>query len=156
MEVRVEFAKNYCSASKGASTLSLAKELEWKPCKQTMRKGCDVRLRTDVCLQKCTEHQENISSCRSCICNKGNGLLKKSVCRVMIWSFWMRRCLRCPGHQLPYDQNPSYSVAMTELSPAEVIPHGLPPGCFFNPLTPELNPSAQRCLARFFTGDFAS
>jgi hypothetical protein len=27
---------------------------------------------------------------------------------------------------------------------------------FFNPLTPELNPSAQRCLTRFFTGDFAS
>jgi hypothetical protein len=25
-----------------------------------------------------------------------------------------------------------------------------------NPLTPELNPSAQRSLARFFTGDFAS
>jgi hypothetical protein len=25
-----------------------------------------------------------------------------------------------------------------------------------NPLTPESNPSAQRCLARFFTGDFAS
>jgi hypothetical protein len=25
-----------------------------------------------------------------------------------------------------------------------------------NPLTPKLNPSAQRCLARFFTGDFAS
>jgi hypothetical protein len=25
-----------------------------------------------------------------------------------------------------------------------------------NPSTPELNPSAQRCLARFFTGDFAS
>jgi hypothetical protein len=23
-----------------------------------------------------------------------------------------------------------------------------------NPLTPELNPSAQRCLPRFFTGDF--
>jgi hypothetical protein len=29
--------------------------------------------------------------------------------------------------------------------------HGL-----FNPLTPELNPSAQRCLTRYFTGDFAS
>jgi hypothetical protein len=29
----------------------------------------------------------------------------------------------------------------------------LPP---FNPLTPELNPSVQRCLTRFFTGDFAS
>jgi hypothetical protein len=25
----------------------------------------------------------------------------------------------------------------------------------FNPLTPELNPSAQRCLTRFFTGNFA-
>jgi hypothetical protein len=25
----------------------------------------------------------------------------------------------------------------------------------FNPLTPELKPSAQRCLPRFFTGDFA-
>jgi hypothetical protein len=25
-----------------------------------------------------------------------------------------------------------------------------------NPLTPELNPSSQRCLTRFFTGDFAS
>jgi hypothetical protein len=26
----------------------------------------------------------------------------------------------------------------------------------FNPLTPELNPSAQQCLTRFSTGDFAS
>jgi hypothetical protein len=26
----------------------------------------------------------------------------------------------------------------------------------FNPLTPELNPSAQRCMTRFFTGDFAT
>jgi hypothetical protein len=26
----------------------------------------------------------------------------------------------------------------------------------FNPLTPELNPFAKRCLTRFFTGDFAS
>jgi hypothetical protein len=25
-----------------------------------------------------------------------------------------------------------------------------------NPLTPELNPSAQHCLTKFFTGDFAS
>jgi hypothetical protein len=30
------------------------------------------------------------------------------------------------------------------------------PATLFNPLTPELNPSPQRCLARFFTGDFAS
>jgi hypothetical protein len=28
--------------------------------------------------------------------------------------------------------------------------------CVVNPLTPELNPSAQRCLTRFFTGDFVS
>jgi hypothetical protein len=28
--------------------------------------------------------------------------------------------------------------------------------CFINPLTPELNSSAQRCLTRFYTGDFAS
>jgi hypothetical protein len=28
--------------------------------------------------------------------------------------------------------------------------------CILNSLTPELNPSAQRCLTRFFTGDFAS
>jgi hypothetical protein len=27
---------------------------------------------------------------------------------------------------------------------------------YFNPLTPELNPSAQRYLTRFFIGDFAS
>jgi hypothetical protein len=26
----------------------------------------------------------------------------------------------------------------------------------FNPLKPELNPSVQRCLTRFVTGDFAS
>jgi hypothetical protein len=25
-----------------------------------------------------------------------------------------------------------------------------------NPLTPELNPCAQRCLTRFITGDFSS
>jgi hypothetical protein len=27
---------------------------------------------------------------------------------------------------------------------------------YVNPLTPKLNPSAQRYLTRFFTGDFAS
>jgi hypothetical protein len=27
---------------------------------------------------------------------------------------------------------------------------------FLNTLTPELNPSAQRCLTKFFTGDFGS
>jgi hypothetical protein len=28
--------------------------------------------------------------------------------------------------------------------------------CPINPLTPELNPSTQRCLTRYFAGDFAS
>jgi hypothetical protein len=28
--------------------------------------------------------------------------------------------------------------------------------CVINPLTPELNPSAQRCMTRFFSGDFHS
>jgi hypothetical protein len=32
----------------------------------------------------------------------------------------------------------------------------LPATLFINPLMPELNPSAQCCLTRFFTGDFAS
>jgi hypothetical protein len=27
---------------------------------------------------------------------------------------------------------------------------------YINPSTPELNPSAQRCLTGFFTGDFVS
>jgi hypothetical protein len=29
-------------------------------------------------------------------------------------------------------------------------------GFWFNPLMPELNPSTQRCLMRFFTDDFVS
>jgi hypothetical protein len=29
-------------------------------------------------------------------------------------------------------------------------------GAYINPLTAELNPSAQRCLTRFFTGNFSS
>jgi hypothetical protein len=32
----------------------------------------------------------------------------------------------------------------------------LPRAQRINPLTPKLNPSAQRCLTRFFTSDFAS
>jgi hypothetical protein len=32
----------------------------------------------------------------------------------------------------------------------------IPKFCNINPLTPELNPSAQRCLTRFVTGDFAT
>jgi hypothetical protein len=39
---------------------------------------------------------------------------------------------------------------MTEIK-LQMMCYGL-----INPLTLELNPSAQRCLTRFFTGDFAS
>jgi hypothetical protein len=38
---------------------------------------------------------------------------------------------------------------------AVLLPPGVNPNAF-NPLTPELNPSAQRCLTRYFTGEFAS
>jgi hypothetical protein len=39
----------------------------------------------------------------------------------------------------------------------EFISSELPLLCWLvNPLTPELNPFAQRCLTRFFTEDFAS
>jgi hypothetical protein len=34
--------------------------------------------------------------------------------------------------------------------------HEVNVGLVINPLTPEFNPSAQRCLTRFFTQDFAS
>jgi hypothetical protein len=38
-----------------------------------------------------------------------------------------------------------------------IISHDTPQhNAVINPLTPELNPSAQRCLMRFFTGNFAS
>jgi hypothetical protein len=33
--------------------------------------------------------------------------------------------------------------------------HCIHHGSYFNPLMPELNPSAQRCLTSYFTGDFA-
>jgi hypothetical protein len=38
----------------------------------------------------------------------------------------------------------------------EIYEASCPIASTFNPLTPELNPAAQRCLKRTFTGDFAS
>jgi hypothetical protein len=46
-------------------------------------------------------------------------------------------------------------ITYTILQQTTIIFYNLPPK-FINPLTPELNPSAQRCLARYFTGDIAS
>jgi hypothetical protein len=48
--------------------------------------------------------------------------------------------------------NKVVDIISTLLSPTKIIPkyHSI------NPLTQELNPSAQRCLKRIFTGDFAS
>jgi hypothetical protein len=40
--------------------------------------------------------------------------------------------------------------------PFNVLRCSLSPSSMFKPLTLELNPSAQSCLTRFFTGDFAS
>jgi hypothetical protein len=40
---------------------------------------------------------------------------------------------------------------MSEFDRAQNTEHEI---CPLNPLTPELNPSAQHCLPRFFTGDF--
>jgi hypothetical protein len=37
-----------------------------------------------------------------------------------------------------------------------IFPHLWEPCALFNPLTPELNPSAQRCLTRFCTENFAA
>jgi hypothetical protein len=40
-------------------------------------------------------------------------------------------------------------------SMAGYISGSINPG-YINPLMPEINPSTQRCLTRFFTGNFAS
>jgi hypothetical protein len=47
-----------------------------------------------------------------------------------------------------------YSVHSPRLRLLYTVPYFII--IYFNPLTPELNPSAQRCLTRIFTGDFAS
>jgi hypothetical protein len=57
-------------------------------------------------------------------------------------------------------QLPTVSLALTTVL-ASKLAHTLRPTYRYgisviNPLTPELNPSAQCCMTRFFTGDFAS
>jgi len=84
MELQVEFAKNYCSTAKEPQLCLSPKNGNGDLVNRWWERVCEFRLGTDVCLQKCTENPENISSCRSCSCNKENGLLKQYVCRVMI------------------------------------------------------------------------
>jgi hypothetical protein len=55
-----------------------------------------------------------------------------------------------PGICEPEILHPGIFSALPELLFAGVV------SVFLNPLTPELNPSAQRCLTKFFTGDFVS
>lgn len=62
MELRVEFAKNYCSAAKEPQLCLSPKNGNGDLVNRWWERVCDVRLGTDVCLQKCTENQENISS----------------------------------------------------------------------------------------------
>jgi hypothetical protein len=52
------------------------------------------------------------------------------------------QCLNRPCHRVPLNIYKYIYIYMYKL--------------FINPVTPELNPSAQRCLKRCFTGDFAS
>jgi hypothetical protein len=54
-----------------------------------------------------------------------------------------------------YDAYLSLQIIITKLSDDQKNFFMFDPQ-FLNPLTPELNPSAQRRLKRFFTGDFAS
>jgi hypothetical protein len=65
-------------------------------------------------------------------------LLAFAIFRTHVWSthWWMIRLLSC--HRS--------SNSCCRFHNSGVL----------NPLTPELNPSAQRCLTRFFTGDFSS
>jgi hypothetical protein len=55
----------------------------------------------------------------------------------------MKKEMQWIGHKLAYIAVAGLRVSETE-------------GSLLNPLTPELNPSTQRCLMRFFTGDFGS
>jgi hypothetical protein len=72
---------------------------------------------------------------------------------VVIQSCFMLTFVRCV---------PLLGICETECaSPTALIAAAVYSGarqynCHINPLTPELNPSAQRYLTRFFTGDFAS
>jgi len=129
MELQVEFAKNYCSAAKEPQLCLSPKNGNGDLVNRRWERVYEVRLGTDVCLQKCAENPENISSCRSCSCNKENGLLKKYVCRVMIGVDEKMPTVPRPADA--YDQTPSYIVAMLGLSLAVAIPPGLPSGCFF-------------------------
>jgi hypothetical protein len=52
---------------------------------------------------------------------------------------------------LQYTYVQTYAVSKRHDIPAENVQY-----LVINPLAPELNPSAQRCLTRFFTGDFDS
>jgi len=123
MELQVEFAKNCCSAAKEPQLCLSPKNGNGDLVNRWWERVCEVRLGTDVCLQKCTENQGNISSCRSCSCNKENVLLKKSVCAVIIGvAGWEDACgapaFRCVR------SNPKLSLAV-------VILPGLPSGSFF-------------------------
>jgi hypothetical protein len=56
---------------------------------------------------------------------------------------------------LPVFVSDSYQVLHFDMTPYILSQH-IKETLIFNPLALELNPSAQRCLTRFFTGDFAS
>jgi hypothetical protein len=53
------------------------------------------------------------------------------------------------GHSLHMWQWTAWEPKLCNMSRNYIVPRHF----HFNPLTPELNPTAQRCLTRFFTGD---
>jgi hypothetical protein len=57
--------------------------------------------------------------------------------------FMIQFCIKCGDWRIKTNQEVNYILKVQNV-------------IGFNPLTPELNPSAQRCLTRFFTGNFAS
>jgi hypothetical protein len=68
----------------------------------------------------------------------------ESVCKHVLWNFAFLTLLRV---KTPF---------LNSLGGRMWMLNWLIITAYLNPLTPELNPSAQRCLTRFFTGDFAS
>jgi hypothetical protein len=58
-----------------------------------------------------------------------------------------------------YDYIPTFGSSPFAIFSLQLSDSDTRNGClclFINPLTPEINPSARRCLTRIFTGDFAS
>jgi hypothetical protein len=91
------------------------------------------------------------------------GLQARSVLRAALLDLGLqaRSVLRAALMDLGLQARSVLRAALMDLGlQARSVLRAVPPHFNYvsgiNPLTPELNPSAQRCLTRIFTGDFAS